>query len=158
VAAGLPTDAFLYLGYLPRKPNERRRFLAEVAELSFTLILLETPHRLLGALEDLKNVLGDRQVAVSRELTKLHEEIFRGRVSEALDYFSKQAPRGEFTLVIGGKLRVAERWPEERLRSVLEDYLARGESVAQLASQLSSDSGWPRREVYRLAMQLTDNQ
>ncbi|MBP1694620.1 MAG: hypothetical protein H6Q37_2503, partial [Chloroflexi bacterium] len=88
IASGLPTDAFLYLGYLPRKAGERQKLLAGIQELPFTLIFLEAPHRLLAALQDLVSVLGDRQISVARELTKLHEELYRGSISQALAHFS----------------------------------------------------------------------
>jgi 16S rRNA (cytidine1402-2'-O)-methyltransferase len=149
VASGLPTDAFLYLGYLPRKKSERQRQLELIGELPYTLIFLEAPHRLLTALEDLQAYLGDRQVSVARELTKLHEEIFRGALSETREHFSIQPPRGEFTLVLeGGKIR-AERWAEQRLDAELEIYLARGETASQLAGRLARLSGWSRREIYQ---------
>lgn len=157
VASGLPTDAFIYLGYLPRKRSERRRLLSQAVEYPYTLIFLETPHRLLAALQDLQNELGDRPMAVARELTKLHEEIFRGRISEARDHFSDQTPRGEFTLVVAGKVGDAGGWSEERLREALHDRLERGESPTQIAAEVSKECGWPRREVYNLLINMEAN-
>jgi 16S rRNA (cytidine1402-2'-O)-methyltransferase len=155
VASGLPADAFVYLGYLPRKAAERRRLLAEVAGLPYTLIFLETPHRLLAALADLESTLGNRQLAVARELTKLYEEIFRGPTSAARAYFSGQAPRGEFTLVVAGAApQTKQIWPEERLRMAGREALAQGTPPAQAASQLAAASGWPRREVYRIITEM----
>ena len=92
VASGLPTDAFLYLGYLSRKASERRKSLEAVRDLPYTLIFLEAPHRLLEALQDLRAGLGNRQAAINRELTKLYEEIFRGSLEEALGAFQCAAP------------------------------------------------------------------
>ncbi|RME06083.1 MAG: 16S rRNA (cytidine(1402)-2'-O)-methyltransferase [Anaerolineae bacterium] len=149
VASGLPTDAFLYLGYLPRKSAQRRRLLQQVADLRYTLIVLETPHRLLDALRDIQAELGDRLMAVGRELTKLHEEILRGKVSEILSHFEHHAPRGEFTLVIAGAPE-ASRWPRPRLLSAIEQALQRGEPPSEAARRLAEASGWPRREVYQL--------
>ena len=149
VASGLPTDAFLYLGYLPRKQTERQRQLGQVMELPYTLIFLETPHRLLESLEDLQSQLGDRQISVGRELTKLHEEIFRGSLSEARQHFTENPPRGEFTLVLRGNTTQAERWTEKRLNAELQAQLARGEPTSQLAAQLAGPSGWSRREIYQ---------
>src|SRR5690606_13649607 len=83
VISGLPTDSFTYLGYLPRRASDRRKRLEEVASLQHTLIFLETPHRIREALKDLLAVLGDRPAAVARELTTLHEEVFRGTLHEA---------------------------------------------------------------------------
>ncbi len=152
VASGLPTDAFLYLGYLPRKRLERHRLLERIVGLPYTLIFLEAPHRLLSALEDLQTSLGDRQVAIGRELTKLHEEIYRGTLSEANAHFSGHPPRGEFTLVLeGGKIQPT-RWADERLDAELEISLPSGESASQAAARLALVSGWPRREIYRRAL------
>ena len=153
VASGLPTDAFLYLGYLPRKTSERRTLLGKIAGLPYTLVFLETPHRLLSALQDLQSVLGDRSIAVARELTKLHEEILRGSLSQALAHFSAQPARGEITLVIeGNKAQVA--WSEEQVRSSLEKLLAEGYSATQSAAEVADRSGWPRRTLYRMVMEL----
>lgn len=154
VASGLPTDAFLYLGYLPRKTGERRRMLARVASLPYTLLVLETPHRLIESLADLQAELGDRQVAVARELTKLHEEIFRGLISDARQHFEDNPPRGEFTLVLAGKSEDIQRWSEERLQKELKSSLAQGEPASQLAARLVKPSGWSRREIYGIVLEL----
>jgi 16S rRNA (cytidine1402-2'-O)-methyltransferase len=149
VASGLPTDAFLYLGYLPRKAGERQHLLAQVSNLPYTLIFLETPHRLLASLEDLKAELGNRQIAIGRELTKLHEEIFRGSLSEAQQHFTENPPRGEFTLVLRGNTVQTERWTEEHLNTELQARLTQGEPTSQMASQLVRPTGWSRREIYQ---------
>jgi len=100
--AGLPTDRFVFLGFLPRKAGERRRALEEVASIPWTLVLFETPHRIAHALRDLHTILGDRQVAVMRELTKKFEEVVRGTVSQVADRMQQTPPRGELTLVVAG--------------------------------------------------------
>lgn len=148
VVSGLPTDAFLYLGYLPRKAGERRQMLQQVADLPYTLIFLETPHRLLEALDDLQEALGDRPVAVGRELTKLHEEIFRGSLSQAKLHFTGQ-PRGEFTLVVGGRPQPAG-WDETQVLAALQERLAAGTPPSQAASQVAALAGWNKRQVYAL--------
>ncbi|MEI7990043.1 MAG: 16S rRNA (cytidine(1402)-2'-O)-methyltransferase [Chloroflexota bacterium] len=150
VASGLPSDAFLYLGYLPRKSSERRRMLDTVANLPYTLIFLETPHRLLDALTDLVAVLGDRPAAVARELTKLHEEIVRGSLQSVLAHFNAHEPRGEFTLVIGGAVLQSTVWNEEIMHAEIDKALQSGESPSQVAVRLATESGWQKREVYRL--------
>jgi 16S rRNA (cytidine1402-2'-O)-methyltransferase len=149
VTSGLPTDTFLYLGYLPRKASERKRFLEGISHLAYTLIFLEAPHRLQDALVDLQSILGDRQIAVGRELTKLHEEIFRGNLSQALEHFGQQPKRGEFTLVVAGSHNQSQRWSEERLNVELTTHLVSGETASQLAARLAAPSGWPRREIYQ---------
>jgi 16S rRNA (cytidine1402-2'-O)-methyltransferase len=158
VSSGLPTDAFLYLGYLPRRSVERRTSLAEIAEFPYTLIFLETPHRLLSSLADLLETLGDRPICIARELTKLHEEIWRGNLSQALAYFQSQPPRGEFTLVVGGKPAQVKHYSEEEIKQAIQDGLRQAIPPAQLAAQLSSASGLPRRELYALITQHTSNQ
>lgn len=157
VASGLPTDAFLYLGYLPRKAAERRRWLEQVADLPYTLVFLEAPHRLLASLQDLRAVIGNRPAAITRELTKRFEEIRRGTLEEVLDYFRRQPPRGEFTLVIGGRPADAEDWDEARLRQAVSQGLAASEAPAQLAARLSQLSGWPRRRIYELVLELNNS-
>jgi 16S rRNA (cytidine1402-2'-O)-methyltransferase len=154
VASGLPTDAFLYLGYLPRKQGERRRLLQKIAELPYTLVFLETPHRLLSAFQDLVEILGNRQVAVARELTKLHEEIFRGTLQEAQQYFSDKAPRGEFTLVLAGHTADSRQWAADIVREAAAQALLNGGTPGEVARQIAAQSGWSRGEVYDLVISL----
>jgi len=155
VASGLPAEKFLYLGYLPRKAGERQLLLSEIADLPYTLIFLETPHRLVDALGDLEQALGDRQIAVARELTKLHEEILRVTISQARTHFERQTPRGEFTLVVAGAPPQAiEIWSLDKLQAALQEQLAQGLSPSQVASLLATKSGWPRREIYRMLIKL----
>jgi 16S rRNA (cytidine1402-2'-O)-methyltransferase len=150
-ASGLPTDSFLYLGYLPRKSSERRTLLGQVAALPYTLIFLETPHRLIDALGDLLAMLGDRQMAAARELTKLHEEICRGTISQVQAHFAEQEPRGEFTLIVDGQKPTGdERWGEEQLLAVIHEALKKNPPAKTLAAELAKRSGWPRREIYDL--------
>jgi len=154
VASGLPTDTFLYLGYLPRRQSERLRLLQSVASLPHTLIFLETPHRLLEALSDLAGQLGSRMVAVARELTKLHEEIYRGTLVQALEHFTTQPPRGEFTLVVAGCTTAPERWNKARLHVALQQADGGAEKPAALARRLAAESGWPKSEIYELLKHL----
>jgi 16S rRNA (cytidine1402-2'-O)-methyltransferase len=150
VTSGLPTDSFLYLGYLPRKASDRRAALGRVADMPFTLVFLESPHRLTASLMDLESILGDRPVAVARELTKLHEEIWRGSLREAKLYFRE--PRGEFVLVIAGREKTQPRaWTEARIRAAIRKRLAGGAPATAVAAELAAESGWARREIYKLA-------
>lgn len=151
IASGLPTDSFLYLGYLPHKANERRKAIGQVANLFYTLIFLESPFRVVEALEDILETLGDRRICVAREMTKMFEEYWRGRVSEALVHFKSQPSRGEFTLVVEGKTK-EERgvWTEDELRAAIKKGLKVGEAPSELAGRLAKESGWKRREIYKL--------
>ena len=98
--SGLPADQFVCLGFVPRKKGDRRRVLGSIATERRTVVAFEAPHRLASSLKDIEELLGDRKIAVCRELTKLHEEVFRGTVSQAAAHFAR--PKGEFTLVIEG--------------------------------------------------------
>jgi 16S rRNA (cytidine1402-2'-O)-methyltransferase len=152
--SGLPTDAFLYLGYLPHKSKERRNLLSQIGNLRYTLIFLESPHRLTDALEDLLTTLGDRPVCVAREMTKMFEEFWRGTLSGALEEFKAREVRGEFTLVVGGQLSViSEQWTEEQLMKAIEEELLRGKSAKEISVELAEQSGWGKKDVYALVNQ-----
>ena len=110
VVSGLPTDQFLYLGFLPRRQGQRQRLLSSIVDEPRTIVAFETRHRIREALSDIEEILGDRRISVCRELTKVHEEIFRGRVSQAKEHFAE--PRGEFSLVIEGKTRAWLKYQE----------------------------------------------
>ncbi len=152
VASGLPTDSFLFLGYLPRTASERKSHLERVVDLPYTLIYLETPHRLLGSLRNLEEVLGDRRIAVARELTKMHEEIWRGTVHSAREHFKE--PRGEFVLVLEGNPGVESvKWTEAELLGAIRTGLDNGDTPSSLAAKLAGGSGWRRRDIYALTIQ-----
>jgi len=110
VVSGLPTDQFVYVGFLPRRKGQRQRLLNSIAEERRTVVAFETRHRLTEVLNEIEEILGDRRLCVCRELTKVHEEIFRGRVSQAREHFAE--PRGEFSLVIEGKTRAWLKFQE----------------------------------------------
>lgn len=150
VVSGLPTDSFLFLGYLPRRQSKRRELLGQVAREQHTLIFFEAPHRLRDSLVDIEAVLGNRSLAIGREMTKRHEEIWRGSVSKARTYFGEVEPRGEFTLVVGGAQE--ERWDEGHVRAALDDLLAQGMRRPDAAKRVADLSGWDRGEVYKLGL------
>lgn len=150
-AAGLPTDQFLYLGFLPRRAGERRRRLEEVRDQPRTIVAFEAPHRLRATLADMLAVFGpDRPLVIARELTKLHEEFLRGTVGSLARLFQERRPQGEFTLVIGG---APPRAPtEEAVRTALRQALARGLSPREAVEAVVQATGARRREVYRLLL------
>lgn len=152
VASGLPTDQFVFLGFLPRRRSQRRALLAEVAREPRTLVAFEAPHRLREALADLEEVLGDRPIAICRELTKQFEEIWRGTLSQARARFQEEEPRGEFTLVIGGAPR-GETWDAETVRQAVEQRLRAGMPRSEAVREVAVLSGWNRRAVYRLSLE-----
>ena len=98
--AGMPADKFTFLGFLPRKAGQRRRLIESIAMQSWPTVFYESPYRIIATLEALREVLGDRETVIGREMTKLHEEIFRGTLTEAIEHFQK--PRGEFTVAVAG--------------------------------------------------------
>jgi 16S rRNA (cytidine1402-2'-O)-methyltransferase len=153
-ASGLPTDSFLYLGYLPRKTSERKTLFARVSPLPYTLIFLESPHRVLDSLADIQAFLGDREMAAARELTKVYEQVVRGRVSQVMAHFSENEPRGEFVLIIAGQTDSAsqETWPEQELLSAIQDCLKEDRPVKEVAAELALKSGWARRTVYKMIL------
>lgn len=151
VSSGLPTDSFLYLGFLPRKTGLRRHAIQAFALLPYTLVFYEAPHRLLETLADLLDGLGPRPITVARELTKLHEEIWRGPVDAALAHFGQSEPRGELVLVVAGASpEPRETWKEEQVRTALAERLAAGEPRSTAAKAIAEEAGWPRRAVYDL--------
>jgi 16S rRNA (cytidine1402-2'-O)-methyltransferase len=153
IVSGLPADAFLYLGYLPRKDSDRRQKIKEITELPYTIIFLEAPHRLLTTLSALSTELGDRQIAVARELTKLYEEVQRGTISEMVEHFTEHKPRGEFTLVIDGFHPVIETWSIDELKREIEARMMINQPATTAAKEISIKSGWPRRKVYNLIIE-----
>jgi 16S rRNA (cytidine1402-2'-O)-methyltransferase len=153
VASGLSADTFSFLGYLPRQRAERRRRLEAHGRDTATLVFFEVPHRLRSALIDLEAVFGaDRPAAVCRELTKIHEEIRRGPLSELRRHFAENEPRGEFTLVVAGAPPGA-RWSEAEVRAGLRQRSRQGDSPSRAARHVAESSGWHRSEVYRLTLE-----
>ena len=152
--SGLPTDSFLYLGYLPNKPSGRRKAVGQVSNLTYTLIFLESPHRIVDSLADILSVLGDRRICVAREMTKMFEEYWRGPVSGAIEYFKSKEPRGEFTLVVAGKTKEErEIWSEEKLLKAIKKELKKAKSAKEISAKLADQSGWNKKEVYNLINQ-----
>jgi 16S rRNA (cytidine1402-2'-O)-methyltransferase len=165
VASGLSTDQFTFLGFLPRKASERRALLEALRQEPRTLVFYEAPHRLLACLDDLLAVLGDREMAAARELTKLHEEWLRGPISAVRARSAAGGgPRGEYTLVIAGTSAVAadatgkgdERPREEIASERLRSLLGQGLGTREAAARVARDLGLSKREVYQLALRLND--
>ncbi|MDY0020034.1 MAG: 16S rRNA (cytidine(1402)-2'-O)-methyltransferase [Anaerolineae bacterium] len=150
VASGLPTDRFLFLGFLPRKPADQKAFLAKVAGQQTTLVCYESPRRVRATLEVLHQALGNRPVALCREMTKLYEEVWRGDLEGALAHLEEAEPRGEFTLVVGGATEAAGRWELSQVRAALEARLREGLPRSQAAREVAAAAGWSRREVYEV--------
>lgn len=152
VASGLPTTPFLFLGFLPPRETARRQVLQRVKAVAATLICYEAPHRLVASLTTMTEVLGDRRCVVARELTKVHEEFWRGTLSAAARHYVEHPPKGEITLVVAG----AEPNPDiplAQVQSEVERLVAQGLGCREIAQQLAAQTGWPRRTLYQLALQ-----
>jgi 16S rRNA (cytidine1402-2'-O)-methyltransferase len=160
VASGLPTDQFVYVGFLPRQKSTRRKFLQSLANEPRTIVAYEAPHRVCASLDDLAAILGNRSICVARELTKLHEEFFRGDVKAAREYFTRHSPRGEFTLVIAGKTGderqttddEKQNWDNARVIQAVRELMAQGVTRTEAVKRIAREAGRDRREVYQLAM------
>ena len=149
--SGLPTDSFLYLGYLPSKTSERHKFVGQIGNLPYTLLFLESPHRIVESLEDLLSLLGDRRICVAREMTKMFEEYWRGSLSGAVEHFKSQPARGEFTLVVEGKMKEeSEKWKEEELLAAIKKELKGEKSAKEISAELAERSGWKKKDIYAL--------
>jgi 16S rRNA (cytidine1402-2'-O)-methyltransferase len=153
-ASGLPTDSFLYLGYLPRKTSERKALFDQVGTLPYTLIFLESPHRVLDALTDMQVFLGDREVAAARELTKVYEQVVRGQISQVMAHFVEAEPRGEFVLIVHGHTADSsvEAWSEQELLAAIQDAQKDGRPTKEIAAELAQKSGWARRVIYKMML------
>jgi 16S rRNA (cytidine1402-2'-O)-methyltransferase len=150
--SGLDSGQFVYLGYLPPKAGARRRKLQEVAAEPATMVILEAPHRLPVALKDILDILGDRRIAVCRELTKFHEEVFRGRVSGAIEHFT--APRGEFTLVIEGSRGPEKPQLTDEIKKRLKEMKRDGVGAKEAVAKLAAETGLSKRELYQAWLKL----
>jgi 16S rRNA (cytidine1402-2'-O)-methyltransferase len=156
VASGLPTARFVFEGFLSRKAGSRRQRLAELVDDERTLVFYEAPHRLAATLTDLCAVLGAwRRVAVARELTKLHEEIWRGHLNEAAAWATETPPRGEIALVVQGALPPGPA-DEADVEAAVRARLAAGDSARDAAATVAADLGVPKRQAYAVANRLHD--
>lgn len=150
--SGLPSDQFCFIGFLPPKSGARKKILTEWAGAQATVLAFETAPRLLDALEDIRDVLGERDVAVARELTKLYEDVRRGPVSELIEAYKKEKePKGEIVLAIGSV--PAQAMSEKDVRAALKKNL-KTMGTSEAAAALMSETGWPRKKLYELALEL----
>jgi 16S rRNA (cytidine1402-2'-O)-methyltransferase len=145
VLSGLPSNEFVYLGFLPRKKGERVGLLEPLQKEKRTVIFFESPHRVISSLEDILKVLGDRKLAVCRELTKIHEEVFRGTVSQAIGHFEN--PRGEFTIVIEGAGEVKSE-EESSVDEELKKLIRQGFSARDAVGALAGSTGISKKKLY----------
>ena len=152
VVSGLPTGRFCFEGFLPKKGRHRAERIEELTRESRTMVLFEAPHRLARTLGDLAAALGgDRPVAIVREQTKLHEEVWRGTLADAAACAGDTEPRGEHVLVVAGCPNPAPP-SEPQIRAALEERLADGLSRRDAAAAVAADLGVSRRAVYQMSL------
>ena len=162
-ASGLPTDKFLFAGFLPKAAAARRSQIAALRDFTQTLVFYEAPHHVVRTIADLREGLGDRKAVVARELTKIHEEFVRGALTEISAYFTEHRPRGEFTLLVAGKASdqpgftasaVAENAPDDAaIRQEAKRLMSEGENKKDAIKMTASRLGLPRRRVYQLMIE-----
>lgn len=156
-AGGLPSDRFVFEGFLPAKGTDRRDRLEALRTESRTVVLYESPHRLRQTLQDLADSLAaDRSIVVARELTKLHEQFWRGTLATAIAYYQACDPQGEFTLILAGCVAEKPLLSESALKAELQSLIHQGLSRSQASRQLAQQSSLPRRQIYQLALTLPD--
>ena len=155
-ASGFPADRYLFLGFVPRKGGERARLLAQACGEEWTVVCFEAPSRLAALLQDLVGIAGGgRRAVVARELTKIHEELREGTLAELADYYSRNEPKGEVTLLLAGTGVPAA--PVDRTdegRALARRLLDAGTSRREAAQRLAAELGLARNEAYRLVMEL----
>jgi 16S rRNA (cytidine1402-2'-O)-methyltransferase len=156
-AAGLPTDRFVFEGFLPAKGKPRRDRLEFLQAESRTIILYEAPHRLRQTLQDLAVVFGgERQIVLARELTKLHEEFWRGRIEQAIALYQQKEPQGEYTLVMAGMELVQPQLSTAEIKAELQRLILEGVSRSQASRQLAKATALSRQQIYQLALTIPD--
>ncbi len=157
--SGLSTRRFAFEAFLPADKKERQRVLESLKDETRTMVIYEAPHRLIRTLGTLKEVLGDRQAAICKELTKRHETVFRATLCEAIAYYEEHEPRGEYVLIIEGKSREEilkeerAQWGELSLSEHMELYLKKGQSKKDAMKQVAKDRGIGKREVYQMLLE-----
>lgn len=150
VLSGLPTKKFVFEGFLPSKKKDRREELERLKAEERTIILYEAPHRLLALLKDMEAILGDRQLAIGRELTKIYEEVFRGSISDALRKFQEEKPRGEFVLVIkGAEISKEDPYQNISIREHLIMYMEEGLTKRDAVKKVADVRDIPKNLVYK---------
>ena len=152
--AGLPSEQFFYAGFLPNKSGARKDTLKPFINLQATLVFYEAPHRLLDSLADLREVYGDRQAAVARELTKLHEECVRGLLSDIISHFETHAPRGECVILVHGAAP-AEAMGDDAVDNALRSAMKDG-SLKEAVALVTDHSGRAKSDIYARALALKD--
>jgi 16S rRNA (cytidine1402-2'-O)-methyltransferase len=154
VVSALPTSRFVFEGFLPRDKKERKKRLSLLNKETRTIILYESPYRMLDTLKELREHLGERQAAAAREITKKYEEIIRGSLGEILNHFQEEPPKGEFTLVLAGAGEIKEETPGlEAIREEVNRLVSAGMLKKEAIKEVARRCKVPKNEVYRASLE-----
>lgn len=155
VLSGLKTDKFVFEGFLPSKNRDRIKELERLKGEERTIILYEAPHRVEALLQDILTILGNRNISISRELTKIHEETFRGTVSEAIDWFKDTGPKGEFVIVLeGGAAPDEDPYKDISVKEHLKKYIEEGMSKKDAVRRVAEERNMPKNKVYKESLDI----
>lgn len=160
IYSGLDTSAFIFRGFLPRENKEKKEFVESLKDRRETIIFYESPYRVIDTLTFLKENFGNRNIAVCRELTKLHEEIYRGSLEEAICYFNDNISKGEFVLVLQGKSleeirnENVAKWEDMSIKDHIIYFINQGMSKKDAIKQVSKDRELPKSEVYKHSIEI----
>jgi 16S rRNA (cytidine1402-2'-O)-methyltransferase len=153
---GLPTNRFAFEGFLPAKRTQRRKALQHLQREDRTLIFFESPHRVLDMLADLEDICGDRRIVIGRELTKMFEEVLRGKVSELRAVLDAREIKGELAILVAGQTESSEPAEVRPLAEEIQELSAQGFSLRDVARIVSETRGIPKREVYALGLRMKE--
>jgi 16S rRNA (cytidine1402-2'-O)-methyltransferase len=159
VLSGLSTERFVFEGFLPREKKERAERIRSLGQEERTIIIYEAPHRLVSLLNDLQKTLGDRNISIVRELTKVYEEILPMTLSQAVDYYKERTPRGEFVIVLEGAQKDSKTrdFSHISIEEHLKEYLKAGLNKKEAVKQVAKDRNIPKNEVYPYSIGLDKN-
>lgn len=153
ILSGFPTRRFAFEGFLAVQKKQKKEHLESIKNDTHTLIFYEAPHKLITTLTDMQSVFGDRKIALVRELTKMHEEVMRTTLSEALEYYKENQPRGEYVIVVSGAAEDEvkaedEWWNGMSIEEHVDEYIKRGQTSKDAIKQVAGDRKMPKRDVY----------
>ena len=155
VISGFSTDSFVFEGFLPSKKNDRIKELQRLKDEKRTIILYEAPHRILNLLKDMYEELGDRQISISRELTKIYEETFRGSIKEALNKFEAERPRGEFVLIMkGAEIEEKDIFENITIREHIKLYMEEGLTKKDAVKKVAEERNTSKNVVYKESLDI----
>lgn len=150
--SGMPSGRFCFEGFLSMNKISRREHLQSLKNEKRTMVFYEAPHKLLATLKDCLSYLGDREIALVRELTKIHEEVFKTTFSQAIEYYTQNTPKGEFVLIISGKPEEVTEYTLDDAVSIAKKLISEGESTSCAAKEAANVTGMKKGEVYKLLL------